>query len=228
MDIKEAVEKRHSVRQYLDRPIDDKIKKVLEEQIEKCNQKSHLNIQLIVNEPRAFQSRLAHYGQFQGVKNYIALIGKKNIPDLQEKCGYYGEQLVLLAQQLGLNTCWVALTYKKVPEVLHLDSDEKIVAVIAIGYGKNQGATRRSKDMKDVIETTGSVPQWFDEGVRFALLAPTAMNQQKFKFIFEQGKVKIKRGMGLYTKIDIGIVKYHFEIGAGKRHFQWDSEEDER
>ena len=24
-----------------------------------------------------------------------------------------------------------------------------------------------------------------------------------------------------YTQIDLGIVKYHFEIGAGKEKFQW-------
>lgn len=228
MDIKEAVEKRHSVRQYLDKPIDDEKTQILEKQIEKCNQAGDLNIQLILNEPRAFQSQLAHYGKFKGVQHYIALIGKKNSSDLQEKCGYYGEHLVLLAQQLGLNTCWVALTYKKIPEVLHFDSDEKIVAVISIGYGENQGVARRSKDMKDVIETEGNLPQWFYEGVCYALLAPTAMNQQKFKFGFENGKVKVKRGIGFYTKLDLGIVKYHFEIGAGKNHFQWDNEDNQR
>lgn len=28
--------------------------------------------------------------------------------------------------------------------------------------------------------------------------------------------------MGFCTKIDLGIVKYHFEIGAGKENFEWD------
>jgi hypothetical protein len=37
------------------------------------------------------------------------LIRKKS-DDLDEKVGYWGEQLVLLAQTLGLNTCWVGLS----------------------------------------------------------------------------------------------------------------------
>ena len=54
-----------------------------------------------------------HYGKFKNVKNYLILIGKKT-KNFSELCGYYGEQLVLYIQSLGLNTCWVALTYKKI------------------------------------------------------------------------------------------------------------------
>lgn len=56
---------------------------------------------------------MAHYGKFSGVTNYIAMIGRKS-SELGEKCGYYGERLVLKAQELGLNTCWVAMTYSKI------------------------------------------------------------------------------------------------------------------
>lgn len=55
---------------------------------------------------------MAKYGKFSGVRNYIACVGPAS-PDLDEKVGYYGEYLVLLAQSLGLNTCWVALTFSK-------------------------------------------------------------------------------------------------------------------
>ncbi|MEI3552822.1 MAG: nitroreductase family protein [Acutalibacteraceae bacterium] len=43
-----------------------------------CNQESGLHIQLVTNEPKAFDSFMAHYGKFKGVTNYLALIGKKN------------------------------------------------------------------------------------------------------------------------------------------------------
>lgn len=49
----------------------------------------------------------------------------------------------------------------------------------------------------------------------------SAMNQQKFMFMLEENKVMAKAGKGFYTKLDLGIVKYHFEIGAGKEVFQW-------
>ena len=108
----EAMKERQSVRQYEDRPLDQSAVAALQEEISACNREGGLHIQLVMNEPKAFDGFMAHYGKFSGVRNYIAMIGKKG-PDLEEKCGYYGERLVLKAQQLGLNTCWVAMTYSK-------------------------------------------------------------------------------------------------------------------
>lgn len=119
MNLLEAIQKRHSVRTYTDKKITGIIKDELLSCINKCNQEGNLNIQLVSDEPKAFDSMMAHYGKFKNVNNYIALIGK-NEPDLDEKCGYYGEKIVLKAQQLGLNTCWVAMTYKKLKMFLIL------------------------------------------------------------------------------------------------------------
>lgn len=71
-----------------------------------------MRIQLVTDEPEAFRGFLARRGHFVGVRNYIAFVGQKD-DTLDERTGYYGERLVLLAQQLGLNTCWVAATYRK-------------------------------------------------------------------------------------------------------------------
>ena len=123
MDLMEAVRARHSVRNYTDRPIEGEVLKALEEEIAACNREAGLHIQLVRDEPRAFDSTLAHYGSFTGVRNYLAMIGPKD-GDLMEKCGYYGERIVLKAQMLGLNTCWVALTFKKIPDA-YVVGDEK-------------------------------------------------------------------------------------------------------
>ena len=147
-------------------------------------------------------------------------MGKKS-RDLDERCGYYGERLVLLAQQLGLNTCWVALTYKKISGVFQIASGEKLTVVIALGYGATQGVPHSSKPARSVAKVSGTAPEWFWNGVNAALLAPTAMNQQKFTFSLEDGKVLAKAGAGFYTKVDLGIVKYHFEAAAGEENFQW-------
>lgn len=103
-DLMQLMKDRHSVRQYEDRPLEDSVVSALEEEIKVCNKESGLHIQLVKNEPKAFDSFMAHYGKFSGVTDYIAMIGKKGA-DLDEKCGYYGERLVLKAQELGLNTC---------------------------------------------------------------------------------------------------------------------------
>ena len=220
MTIMEAIRQRHSVRQYTDKPLGEDVIRPLEEEIAACNKESGLHIQLVKNEPKAFDSFMAHYGKFSGVSNYFALAGPKR-PELDEKCGYYGERLVLKAQQLGLNPCWVAMAYSKGKAAFSTAPGEKLCIVIALGYGENQGIAHKSKPFEKIASAEGQIPSWFRSGAEAALLAPTAMNQQKFKFELHGSQVTAKAGLGFYSKIDLGIAKYHFEIGAGKENFTW-------
>lgn len=220
MNCTEAMKERHSVRQYINQPISTEAVSALQAEIDVCNRESGLHIQLVTNEPKAFDGFMAHYGKFSGVTNYIALIGKKG-SRLDETCGYYGERLVLKAQELGLNTCWVAMTYSKIKTAFTVGPGEKLCVVIALGYGKNQGIPHKSKAISEVAKVEGKMPDWFKNGIEAALLAPTAMNQQKFMFALNGNIVSVKAGMGFYTKLDLGIVKYHFEVGAGKDNFEW-------
>lgn len=220
MNMMEAMNARHSVRQYEDKPLTGEQTAALREEIDACNREGGLHIQLVTQEPRAFDSFMAHYGKFSGVTNYLALVGPKG-PGLDEACGYYGERLVLLAQQLGLNTCWVAMTYKKIPGVFQIGAGEKLTVVIALGHGKTQGVAHKSKALSDVASYEGAMPHWFENGAKAALLAPTAMNQQKFRFSGRGDQVSASAGTGFYSKVDLGIAKYHFELGAGKENFSW-------
>lgn len=220
MDVLEAIKNRHSVRSYTDMPISGEILSELKKEVDKCNKESGLNIRLITNEPEAFGGFMAHYGKFSGVKNYIALIGKKDAA-LDEKAGYYGERLVLKAQQLGLNSCWVALTFSKSKIKHAVNKDEKLVCVISIGYGSTQGTAHKSKTIEELCRTNGEMPEWFKNGMNAAMLAPTAMNQQKFLLTLNGNTVGAQSTGGFYSKVDLGIVKYHFEIGAGRENFNW-------
>ena len=220
MTMMEAMRARHSVRSYVDRPLEADAVDILEAEISICNREGNLHIQLVKDEPEAFSGFMARDGKFSGVKNYIVLAGPKG-PDLEEKCGYYGERLVLLAQSLGLNSCWVAMSYDRGKAACKLGAGEKLCIVIALGYGATQGVPHKSKAVEQVMAAKGEVPEWFRAGVEAALLAPTAMNQQKFKFALEDGTVAASAGMGFYSKIDLGIAKYHFEVGAGRENFRW-------
>ncbi|MDY6037955.1 MAG: nitroreductase family protein [Eubacterium sp.] len=220
MDKFELMRQRHSVRSYLDKDIDAEHVLILRKAIDRFNKISGLNMQFIENDADAFDCRMARYGKFEGVKNYIALVGPKG-PNLDFKCGYYGEHIVLLAQSLGLNTCWVGLTFNKTKTVFSSENNEKLAAVIAIGYGKTQGVPHKSKKLKAVSDYKEGDPEWFKRGVEAALLAPTAINQQKFNIVHNVKKVKLRPGIGFFTKMDMGIVKYHFELGAGKENFVW-------
>lgn len=224
MDLMEAVHARHAVRAFKETPIASDSLAVLRQEIEKCNQESGLQIQLCTNEPEAFSGFLAHYGRFRNVRNYIALVGNKSEEGLETTCGYYGEKIVLKAQQLGLNTCWVAVTYKKgqVKKTVKIGRDQEMVIVIALGYGETQGEPRKTKAVEDLCKVSGDMPDWFRRGMEAAQLAPTAINQQKFIFALEGNRVKSLAGFGPNAKIDLGIAKCHFEIGAGPENWEWE------
>ena len=226
MTLLEAISARHSVRKYIDKDIPADIIAALQEKVAECNKEGNLNIQLVQNETRAFTGMLS-YGQFSGVKNYFVMVGKKG-DGLDERVGYYGEQLVLLSQTLGLNTCWVGLSYRKVPEAYNVGKDEKLACMIALGYGETQGVSHKIKTVEQVSNASDLTPAWFKRGVEAALLAPTAVNQQKFSFEYvgmsnNRHQVRAKKGISMigYTQMDLGIAKLHFEIGAGKENFIW-------
>ena len=226
MTLQEAIVARHSVRQYQKKPIEAEIIKRLNEEIALCNQEGKLHIQLVTDEPKAFAGGMAKYGKFSGVSNYLAMVGPKGA---DEAVGYYGERLVLLAQTLGLNSCWVGLTYKKIPGAFRLREGDIVHCVIAIGYGETQGVKHKIKRIDQVSNVSNDSPEWFRRGVEAALLAPTAINQQKFSFELlpteesQPARVLAKRHFSLvgYTQMDLGIARYHFEIGAGKENFLW-------
>ena len=217
-NIKEHVDDWNSdskVRRYLEKPIEPEKKAALQQEIDRCNEKSGLHIQLITDEPEAFSGAMAKYGHFSGVSNYIALVGPKS-RQLGELAGYYGEQIVLKAQQLGLNTCWVALTFSKKKCKAVVNKGEKLALVISLGYGETQGKDRRSKSAEDVADLTDA-PDWFRAGIDAALKAPTAVNQQRFRFIRDGEAVKAEATGGFYSDVDLGIVKYHFEVASGRK-----------
>ena len=221
-ELLKAIEARHSVRRYTDRPIESDTVAALNRVIDKCNREGQLRIQLVLEDERTFGSFLVHYGAFSGVRNYFAIVGGGE--RLHERAGYYGEQLVLEAQRLGLNTCWVALTFSKrrAHDRINFGQGERLVCVISVGYGVDPGHGHKIKSFEQVTRVSEPVPQWFRNGVEAALLAPTAINQQQFRFeLVGERQVRAVAKLGFYSKIDLGIVKLHFEIGAGRENFTW-------
>ena len=211
-----CIRDRHSVRDYLDKEIDLDELAIINPEIENINKENDLHFQLVMDSPETFSKFILPYGKLNAY-HYIALVGKKS-EDLEEKVGYFGEKLVLLANHCSLDTCWVGGTYSKRNTKVKIESDEKLIGIIAIGYGVDHGHPHKSKTLSDVTTTLENTPDWFVKGVEMSLLAPTAINQQKFKFTYNpDGSVTAKAGVGPYAKVDLGIVKYHFEVGANQQ-----------
>lgn len=220
MDALELMKSRHSVRSYNDQPMDEETIHVLRSLIDECNKKSGLHIQLHLNDGKAFESFLSRLMKFTNVKNYISLTADK-AKNPEESIGYYGEKIVLKATELGLGTCWVGRTYKKGKCHVDLDDNEKLFCVITIGKSDTKGVTRKTKSVEELSHVNGEMPEWFRKGMEAAQLAPTALNEQKFRFTLHGNTVTAKPGIGVTSKIDLGIAKYHFELGAGSTNWVW-------
>lgn len=230
MTLLEAIQERHSVRHYISKPLTQEIVDTLQAKIDECNRLGGLHIQLVLNEPRGFNGWIA-YGQFSGVENYLVMAGPK-ADDLSFRVGYYGEQLVLLAQQLGLGTCWAGLSYTKIKGTYELAEGEKIACMISLGYPNDPGRNMKRKPLEAISNVSETTPAWFRAGVEAVQKAPTAVNQQKFFFEYlgpdadGTPRVRAKRLFSMigYTHMDLGIARLHFEIGAGTDNFKWAEE----
>ena len=220
MTITEAMTARHAVRQFADRPIEGETLALLRDEAAACSGLGNLRIDLVMDEPEAFGGSLTHYGIFSGARNYMTIVGERS-PDLQERVGYYGEKVVLRAQQLGLNTCWVAVSYRRKKCHVTLSAGEKMVCVIPVGYGVSPGVPHRNKPIKKLFCASHPIPKWFGNGMQAAMLAPTARNQQRFLLTLEGEQVRALATGGQFSNIDLGIVKCHFELGSGYGSELW-------
>lgn len=220
MTIKEAIEERHMVRHYIDKPIPPEIKKQLEERIEKINKENNLNFTLVTESAKGV-GFLARALFKPVVYNYIIFAGEDN-DSLDEKIGYFGSDIMLYAQTLGLNSWWNGGMFSRSETKKFFDKgDIRVNGVLAVGYGQDKGKPHKSKSAKEISSYEGKAPQWFINGVRAVLFAPTAVNKQNFTIKGKDNKVLMKYKSGYLSDVDLGIGKYHFEVGAGKENFKW-------
>lgn len=220
MTIKEAAIERHAVKKFTSKAIPTDIISLLNDKIMRINQAANLDL-LLVHGSADGLSNIAKLILFKGVNNYFVLAGKES-PDLDEKLGYYGAELMLYSQTLGLNTCWVGGTYNAKNVLKHFESDEIIVkGIIVVGYGETQGVLHSCEKIKKIATYDGTAPQWFLEGVKFLLYAPIAHNKQNFVVRGNKNKVALHSESKSFGKIETGIGKYFFEIGAETKNFEW-------
>lgn len=215
MDLLKAMEERHSVRSYTTRPIEADKAAALRDLLSRIDRARGLHFQLQTDEPGGFSGMMAKYGSFADVRNYVVLAGPEG---MDREVGYYGEMVVLTAQALGLRTCWVALTYNKRKAVFDLLPGEKLYVVLALGYGDGDGKPHKNRPVSDVADLTDA-PAWFRKGIEAVMLAPTAINQQKFRFALDGDRVISLPGSGILTEMDMGIAQYHFDLATDGDHF---------
>lgn len=223
MAITQAMRERHTVRSFLDTPLTGEVLERLSAHIDEINRGNDLAIKLVLNDTRAFGAVLKLLFA-KGAKNYIMLAGDtrdgRSPEELEEALGYWSSDLMLFAQELGLNTWWVGGTYSR-GTIASLMPDKSVIGILVVGYGATQGKPHKSKTADQVSSYEGAAPAWFTEGVEAALLAPTAINRQAFMIEGRGDEVHAEYKPGAFSHADLGIVKHHFEIGAGRENFRW-------
>lgn len=217
----ETIRARHSVREYDGRAPEGEALAALEAAIGECARESGLNIQLVTGNPEAFQV-LARFGLVHGADANIAFVTDKGGAD-DEAIGFWGQKIVLAAQEAGLNTCWVAISSRRKNKAVRREG-EKVRIVIAVGYGLKQGVSRKTKSVDELAAIEcAEAPDWFAVAMEAAQLAPTAMNNQNFHVTLKADgeTVSIEAPEGGWNAVDLGIVKRNFQEAADELGADW-------
>lgn len=226
----ETIRERHSVREYDGKPLARVEFDALGAVVEECARESGLDIQLVGDNPEVFNV-IARFGLIRGCRTHVAFVvddAKAHDVAADEAIGYWGQKIVLAAQDMGLNTCWCALCSRRKSRAV-VAPGKKIRLIIAVGHGKTQGFTRKTKSVEALSSVEcAKAPAWFAAAMEAAQLAPTAMNNQNFKItLLSDGKtVRIDAPQSGLNMIDEGIVRRNFEIAANESGADWRWERD--
>lgn len=226
----ETIRERHSVREYDGKPLSRAEFDALGAVVEEFARESGLGIQLVGDNPEVFNV-IARFGLIRGCRTHVAFVvddAKAGDVAADEAIGYWGQKIVLAAQDMGLNTCWCALCSRKKSHAV-VAPGKKIRLIIAVGHGKTQGFSRKTKSVEALSSVEcAKAPAWFAAAMEAAQLAPTAMNKQNFKItLLSDGKtVRIDAPQSGLNVIDEGIVRCNFEIAANEAGADWRWERD--
>lgn len=221
MTIYDAVQERHSVRIFKKTPLSNEAIKLLNERMKELNSKYDIEFKLVTDNGKIINT--AYKVSFtKNANNFIVMTGK-NKPKIDEIIGYAGADILLYAQTIGLNTCWIsgAINKAEARDAANVRPGYLIPGVIAVGYGESNGKPHKSKKLEDISTYRGNPPYWFYKGVGYVLLAPTANNKQAFNIKGDGNKVRITCDNNQYAGLELGIARYHFEVGAGTENIEW-------
>lgn len=221
--MREAIINRISRRSYQRTPMAAELVERICAGIEELNRASGLSFAFVEDAGEAFNAMRKSYGLFSGVRSVVVLKGPTSLPDLAEKIGYYGEQLMLDLTDLGLGTCWVGGTFDR--KHFAIPEGETMLCVMPVGHVAGQSVkeklirgavSRKRKPVSQRLIGYENAPEWVLDAMEAVRLAPSAVNGQKPVFAWADGvvtaSVEASHDMDL---VDLGIAKFHFADEAG-------------
>ena len=219
MTLLEAVSVRRSQRTYLPRPLEGDQLDQLGKALAECNRRAGLGVRLVCPAGSVF----AGQGRLESARGCLLFAGPAEDPDLEEKCGYWGEELILTAVSMGLGTCWVGGTYDRGACQARLEPGETLVCAAALGIPEGSPAPRALRPAGELALPADCAPAWFGAGIAAVQQAPSAMNRQGYRFQLQAGGTVQARltGGGAFAMVDLGIAKRHFQLGAHGGTWTW-------
>lgn len=215
-----AIDMRRSRRSYKNKPLDPQIMDVIKEMVDAVNEIADLDFKFIEDATPAFKL-------FSGKFSMIAVCGKDS-QKTREDCGFYGESIVLQCVYHGLGTCWVSGTYNenKVYEMINLEREKRLYAVITVGYVKDglsllektmyNSLHKKCKPYQKMFEVCDrKLPEEYAYAMKLVEKGPSAVNRRPVKFKYENGNISAYVDEPYSDKsIDFGIAKLHFLLGC--------------
>ncbi len=224
--MREAVQNRMSYRvfdrEYLAEEERDKITDLLEQ----INDESGLNAVFLENGAKSFECYKPDEGKFKNVHSLILMKGEIFLSNLREKVGYYGEQLILDLEDMGIATCWVTGHFNKKGHI-EVPSSEVLICLILVGkvYRVNAKdklrhavAAKAHKPVSRRLDSTVKPEDWVLDGMEAVHLAPSYKDTQKPMFHYNGETVTADvPNKSKLDMVDLGIAKKHFETGTPGR-----------
>ena len=250
--VRDAVERRISVRSYEPRPVDAQTKqRILDYAAGLSNPLGpKMRVQWIDAPAKKGGEKLGTYGVIRDAQSYLAVIVPEE-PHAAEALGYSFEELVLYAASIGLGTCWLGGTFNRsaFAAKVQLQPNERFAILSPIGYPAQQ--KRMPEQLFRRVLRADARKPWeelfFAEGTNRPLtredtgayafpldmlrLAPSAVNRQPWRVVrcgkafhfYKEGEAGASLNM---QRIDVGIAACHFHLAALERgltgHFERD------
>ena len=245
----EKIEKRQSIRDYEKKKLPDAVLKELED--------SFANSARLVDDikleflsvtdgaDKKLDKVVGYSGNVFNAPVYFVLLSEKK-PHYLENAGFAAQALILKAEELDLNTCFITVTDSDEAKLsLDIRDQGEVAAIIACGYGKKEkdlvrldiqspsNVTMRKREghiapkiaQEELVYNSkwGVEMEWddtmqdpmMDEAFYAASLAPSFLNRQPYRYIYDGSKIYILTTKEENTskedeKLGLGVSMYNF------------------
>jgi nitroreductase len=166
----EILEKRHSVRNYSDRKVEDRlIEEILRAAMTAPTAHNSRSWEFVVVRQKDLIQKLAQAGKWisfaEGAQVIIVIVGNEQVSDKWiENCTLAAGFIYLEATNQGLGTCWAHVREGKtengedseeyVKNLLDIPSDKRVLCLMPLGYPAEGNKPQRMKTLeKDKIHS---------------------------------------------------------------------------